>query len=90
MLVQFGAEDEGAKMMRRYIGALEPGSVEPEFVLQDGAKRGFDIERFAKPKTVRSTPLIGESVTFAYNATAAHAAQQKMLTFLKARLETPE
>jgi hypothetical protein len=52
--------------------------------------RGFDIERFAKPKTVRSMPLIGPSVTFAYNAIAAHAAEQKMLTFLKARLEAPE
>jgi dienelactone hydrolase len=90
LLLQIGAADESLHDLRGYLGAREAGSVEPDVVLQDDAKHGFDIERFSKPKTVRSTPLIGSSVTFAYNATAAHAAQQKMLTFLKARLEAPE
>jgi dienelactone hydrolase len=90
ILVQGGAEDEGAKALRHYLGAREPGSVEPEFVLHDAAKHAFDVERFAKPKMVRSMPVIGGSVTFAYNAAAARAAQQKMLTFLKSRLEAPE
>ena len=90
LLVQMGAADEGLRALRRYLDAREPGSVEPDVVIQEDAKHAFDVERFAKPKTVRSTPLIGETVTFAYNAAAAHAAQQKMLTFLKARLEAPE
>jgi dienelactone hydrolase len=90
MLVQTGAEDEGAAALRHYLGVQEPGSVEPEFVPYDGAKQGFDVESFAKSKTVRSVPIIGASVTLAYNAAAAHAAQQKMLAFLKSRLEAPE
>jgi dienelactone hydrolase len=90
LLMQIGSEDESVRDLRRYIGEREAGSVEPDLAVQDDAKHGFDIERFAKPKTVRSTPLIGATVTFAYNAAAAHAAQQKMLTFLKARLEAPE
>lgn len=90
MLVQIGAEDEAAATLRRYLRTRETGSVEPEVLIQEAAKRGFDVERFAKPVTVRSTPLIGTTVTFAYNAVAARAAQQKMLAYLKARLEAPE
>lgn len=90
MLVQIGAEDETASELRHYFRAREPGSVEPEVIFQDDARRAFDVERFAEPETVRATPLIGGSVTLAYNAGAARAAQQKMLTFLKARLEAPE
>jgi len=90
LLVQVGAQDESLASLRRYLRAPEPGSVEPAVELQDEAKRGFDVESFAKPKTVRSMPVIGGAVTFAYNRAAAHAAQQKMLSYLKARLEAPE
>jgi len=90
MLIEMGAADENVRALKRYLDAREAGSVEPEVVLQDEARRGFDIEAFASPKTVRSTPLIGATVTYAYNAAATRAAQQKMLSFLKARLEAPE
>jgi dienelactone hydrolase len=90
VLVQVGAEDEASKALSGYLAARAPGGVEPELVVHDGAYRAFDVERFVKPKTVRSVPLIGPSITLAYNAAAANAAEQKMLAFLKARLEAPE
>lgn len=90
MLVLVGSDDEGLKQLRRYVEEREPGSVEPDVVEQKDAQHAFDFERFAEPKSVRSMPLIGATVTFAYNAAAARLAQQKMLTFLKARLEMPE
>ena len=90
VLVQEGAQDDGEKTLRRYLAMRVPGSVEPELVVHDGAARGFDVDLFAKPKTIRSLPLIGTSTTLAYNAPAAYTAGQKMLAFLKARLEAPE
>ena len=90
VLVQSGAQDDETRSLRHFLGRPAPGSVEPEFVVHDGATRGFDVEKFAKPKTVRRVPLIGATTTLAYNAAVAGAAEQKMLTFLKARLEAPE
>jgi dienelactone hydrolase len=90
MLVQMGGHDASMREVRRYVGAREAGSVEPDFAVHEDAARGFDVERFGEPQTVRSMPLIGTPVTFAYNSTAAHEAGQKMLTFLKARLKAPE
>jgi dienelactone hydrolase len=88
VLMQVGQQDEGLHTLRHT--ARTEGSVEPELAIYPDARRGFDVESFRKPRTVRSTPLIGPTVTFAYNASAAREAQQKMLTFLKSRLEAPE
>ncbi len=90
VLVQVGAEDEVGKALGRYLAARAPGGVEPELVVHDGAHRGFDVERFAEPKTIHSVPLIGPSTTLAYNGAAANAGEQMMLSFLMARLEAPE
>ncbi len=89
VLIQAGANDDAAKDLQRFL-AHSAGSVEPELVVHDNASRGFDVESFTKPKTVRHVPLIGPSTTLAYNAEAANAAEQKLLTFFKARLEAPE
>ena len=88
VLVQVGQEDETLHTLRHV--ARAEGSVEPELAIYEDARRGFDIERFDKPKTVRSMPWIGTPVTYTYNAAAARAGQQKMLAFLKSRLEAPE
>jgi len=90
VLVQAGGQDGRIHTLRHAIGYHAAGSVEPELEIYDDAKYAFDIETFTTPKTVRSMPVIGTPATFAYNAVAARAAEQKMLTFLKARLEAPE
>jgi len=90
VLVQIGAEDETSKTLSRYFATRASGGVEPELIVLQDAARAFDVERFAEPKTVRNVPLIGTQTTLAYNASAANAAEQKMLAFLKARLEAPE
>jgi dienelactone hydrolase len=90
VLVQIGGKDDESNALSHYLATRAPGGVEPELVVHDGAQRGFDVERFAEPKTIRSVPLIGPSTTLAYNAAAANAAEQMMLSFLMARLEAPE
>ena len=90
VLIEAGANDEAAKDLQHFLAHGAAGSVEPELVVHDNASRGFDVESFVKPKTVRHVPLFGAPTTLAYNAEAANAAEQKLLSFFKARLEAPE
>lgn len=85
MLVLQGTNDNVTPEaeLRSFVAARSPESAAVEIATFEGAAHGFDVPSLHPARTMRFPPLIGQRVTFAYNAEAAASAHAALEAFLR-------
>lgn len=69
--------------LRSFVAARSAESAPVDVVTFEGASHGFDVPSLQPAKNMRFPPLIGQRVTFAYNAEASASAGSALEYFLR-------
>jgi dienelactone hydrolase len=69
--------------LRSFLAARSAASSTADVVALVGASHGFDVPSLEPARTIRFPPLIGQRVTFGYNAEAAGNAYSALDDFLR-------
>lgn len=69
--------------LRAFVAARRAESAALDVVTFAGASHGFDVTSLDPARTMRFPPLIGQRVTFGYNAEAAASASSTLENFLR-------
>ena len=69
--------------LRTFVAARNPASAPVDVLAFAGAQHGFDVPSLQPARDMRFPPLIGQRVTFEYNAEAAVKARSALESFLR-------